>query len=179
MKETLKKIVEEKVGEHHTKNRYPMATCVYCCILNARLRFNNGMTDIESWNTTKTRNHIKHRTYAYACVVRVNQPLSVHCFILVIPAFGIRAFNCRHSSFLQHPVLYTGHFTLHPFSALVSFGSDDINESLSRRANSPVHGQIAGTVVSCLFLAAVLIECWKSWVPYAMKSKFTVRKQFG
>ena len=24
--------------------------------------------------------------------------------------------------------LYTGHFTLHAFSALVSFGSDDLNE---------------------------------------------------
>ena len=32
-------------------------------------------------------------------------------------------------------VLYTGHFTLHAFSALVSFGSDDLNESLPRSAN--------------------------------------------
>ena len=33
-------------------------------------------------------------------------------------------------------VLYTGNFTLNAFSALVSFGSDDLNESLPRRANS-------------------------------------------
>ena len=32
--------------------------------------------------------------------------------------------------------LDTGHFTLRAFSALVSFGSDDLNESLPRRANS-------------------------------------------
>ena len=53
--------------------------------------------------------------------------------------------------------------TLHAFSALVSFGFDDLNESLPRKANS----QFARTdtsgdwrVVSCrLFVAAVLIEC--------------------
>ena len=33
-------------------------------------------------------------------------------------------------------MLYTGHFTLHAFSALVRFGSDNSNESLPRRANS-------------------------------------------
>ena len=60
--------------------------------------------------------------------------------------------------------LYTGHFTLHAFSALVSFGSDDLNESLPRRANSQF-ARTADTrgdwrVVSChLFVSAVLIEC--------------------
>ena len=51
-----------------------------------------------------------------------------------------------------------GHFTLHTFSAFVSFGSDElhVNESFPGRANS----QFAWTVTSChLFLAAVLIEC--------------------
>ena len=33
------------------------------------------------------------RTYAYACAVCVNQPLSVQCFILVIPGFSIPAFQ--------------------------------------------------------------------------------------
>ena len=33
-------------------------------------------------------------------------------------------------------VLYTGHFTLHVFSTLVCFGSDDLNESLPQKANS-------------------------------------------
>ena len=36
---------------------------------------------------------VGHRTYAYACVVHVNQPLSVRCFILVIPGFSIPTFN--------------------------------------------------------------------------------------
>ena len=31
--------------------------------------------------------------YAYACVIRVNQPLLVQCFILVILGFSIPAFN--------------------------------------------------------------------------------------
>ena len=60
--------------------------------------------------------------------------------------------------------LYTGHFTLHAFSELVSFGSDDLNESLPRRANLQFArtGDTSGDwrVVSCrLFVAAVLIEC--------------------
>ena len=36
---------------------------------------------------------VGHRTYAYACAVRVNQPLLFRCFILVIPSFSIPAFN--------------------------------------------------------------------------------------
>ena len=39
---------------------------------------------------------VGHCTYAYACVVRVNQPLLVQCFILVIPGFSIPAFILRH-----------------------------------------------------------------------------------
>ena len=38
---------------------------------------------------------VGHRTYA--CVVRVNEPLSVQGFILVIPGFSIPAFNFNHS----------------------------------------------------------------------------------
>ena len=41
---------------------------------------------------------VGHCTYAYACIVRVNQPLLVRCFILAIPGFSIPAFNFRHSS---------------------------------------------------------------------------------
>ena len=33
-------------------------------------------------------------------------------------------------------MLYTGHFTLHAFSGLVPFGSDNSNKSLPRRAIS-------------------------------------------
>ena len=65
-------------------------------------------------------------------------------------------------------VLYTGHL-LHAFIAFISFGSDDLNESLQRRANSQFasssperHGDTNGDcrVESCrLFIAAVLIEC--------------------
>ena len=40
---------------------------------------------------------VGHRTYAYACVVGVNQPLSARCFILVIPGLSIPPF--RHSGF--------------------------------------------------------------------------------
>ena len=43
---------------------------------------------------------VGHDTYAYACVVRVNQPLSVQCFILVIPGFSISGFNFRNSGIL-------------------------------------------------------------------------------
>ena len=70
-------------------------------------------------------------------------------------------------------VLYTGHL-LHAFSAF-----DDLNESLPRRAASQFasswHERCTSgdwRVVSCrLFLAAVLIECGKSRVSYAVKSK--------
>ena len=38
---------------------------------------------------------VGHPTYAYkyACVIRMNQPLSVRCFILVIPGFSFPAFR--------------------------------------------------------------------------------------
>ena len=42
---------------------------------------------------------VGHCTYAYACIIRVNQPLLVRCFILAILGFSIPAFNFRHSSF--------------------------------------------------------------------------------
>ena len=66
-------------------------------------------------------------------------------------------------------VLYTNHFTLHAFSALVSFGSYDLNEAQPWRANSQFirTTDMSGDwrVISyCLFVGAVLIECWKSWV---------------
>ena len=55
-------------------------------------------------------------------------------------------------------VLYTGHFTLHAFSALVSFCSDDLNP---RRANSQfassLHGCQTRVIIYHLFVAAVLI----------------------
>ena len=38
---------------------------------------------------------VGHRTYAYACVVRVNQALSVRCITLVIPDFSIPAFSAK------------------------------------------------------------------------------------
>ena len=44
-----------------------------------------------------------HRTSASACVVRVNQPLSVRCFILVIPGFSIRACNSGILTFSNTP----------------------------------------------------------------------------
>ena len=42
-------------------------------------------------------------TVAYACVVRVNQPLSVRCFILVNPGFSIPAFNSGILTFSNIP----------------------------------------------------------------------------
>ena len=43
---------------------------------------------------------VGHCTYAYACVVRVNRPLSVRCFILFILGFSIPAFNFQHFGIL-------------------------------------------------------------------------------
>ena len=76
-------------------------------------------------------------------------------------------------------VLYTAGHLLHAFSAFDSFGSDDLNESLPRRAASQFASgcherRTSGDwrVVSCrLFVAAVLVECGKSRVSYAVKSK--------
>ena len=49
---------------------------------------------------------VSHCSYANACVVHVNQPLSVWCFILVIPGFSILAFNFGILAFwpIQHPL---------------------------------------------------------------------------
>ena len=46
---------------------------------------------------------VGHCTYAYACVIHVNQPLSVRCFILVISGFSIPAFNFGIPAFSNTP----------------------------------------------------------------------------
>ena len=75
--------------------------------------------------------------------------------------------------------------TLHAFSALVSFGSDEMchfheEQIRSLQAVCMVGGHEWRLASCCrLFVApAVLIECRKSRVLYAMKSKSAVRKKF-
>ena len=105
-----------------------------------------------------------HRTYADAYVVRVDQPLSSRRFILVIPAFSIPAFsNTR----------YTGHFTLHALSALVSFGSVDLNSHFhEEQTRSSQAVRTDGREFSLLFWLNV--ENLEFRTP--RKGKFAVRK---
>ena len=57
--------------------------------------FANCKIAIQNKQTVTVAGHC----HAYACVVRVNQPLLVQCFILVIPGFSISAFNFQYSGF--------------------------------------------------------------------------------
>ena len=92
-----------------------------------------------------------HRTYAYACVVHVNQPLSVQCFILVILGFSIPAFNFWYSGI---PAFSNTHCEF-PFCGSDSFRSSELKETNARTACNvkwPVYSTNTCQVHTCLQL---------------------------